>query len=98
MSSEDKLAKSTIATKGAPNLAIMNGKAAAVAPKLSGDDHVEMEDIIASGPGEVEDDIMQLARIGDLPAMEKLFDSGKFDATYCDEEGITPLHVCTNEA
>lgn len=94
MSSEDKLTKSTIASKGAPSLAIMNGKGAAVAPKLSDDDHVEMEDIIAQGPGAIEDDIMQLARIGDVPAMEKLFEDGKFEATYCDEEGITPLHVC----
>jgi hypothetical protein len=95
MSSEDQLTTSTIAPKGAPSLAIMNGKAAAVAPKLSDDDHVEMEDIIASGPEEVEDDIMQLARIGDIQAMEKLFDSEKYEATYCDAEGITPLHVCS---
>lgn len=40
-----------------------------------------------------EDDIMQLARIGDVPAMEKLFESGDYDATYADVEGITPLHV-----
>ena len=96
MSSEDKPTKSIIATKGAPNLttAMMNGKASAVAPKLSDDDHVEMEDIISSGPEEIEDDIMQLARIGDVPAMERLFESGKYEATYADKEGITPLHVC----
>lgn len=40
-----------------------------------------------------EDDIMQFARIGDVPAMEKLFESGDYDATYTDGEGITPLHV-----
>lgn len=40
-----------------------------------------------------EKDIMQLARIGDIVAMEKLFESGEFDATYSDDEGITPLHV-----
>ncbi len=40
-----------------------------------------------------EDDIMQLARLGDVPAMEKLFESGDYDATYVDDEGITPLHV-----
>jgi hypothetical protein len=90
MSGEDKPAKRV------PNLAIMNGKGAAVAPKLSDDDHVEMEDIIASGPEEIEDDIMQLARIGDVPAMERLFDGGKYEATYCDDEGITPLHVCSH--
>lgn len=38
-------------------------------------------------------DIMQMARIGDIAGMEKLFESGEYDATYADEEGITPLHV-----
>lgn len=41
----------------------------------------------------VEEDIMQLARLGEIGAIQKLFDSGKYDATYADEEGITPLHV-----
>lgn len=44
----------------------------------------------AANPAE---DIMQLARIGDVPAMEKLFESEKYDATYSDDEGITALHV-----
>ncbi|SPO04559.1 probable Palmitoyltransferase AKR1 [Cephalotrichum gorgonifer] len=46
----------------------------------------------ASAPEPVEDDIMQIARIGDVPAMEKLFESGAYDATFTDDEGITPLH------
>lgn len=41
----------------------------------------------------VEEDIMQLARLGEIGAIQKLFDSGKYDATYKDEQGITPLHV-----
>lgn len=48
----------------------------------------------AGAPTAPEDDIMQFARTGDVPAMEKLFESGEFDATYADDEGITPLHVC----
>ena len=40
-----------------------------------------------------QDDIMQVARIGDIAAMEKLFEKGEYDATYTDDEGITPLHV-----
>ena len=40
-----------------------------------------------------QDDIMQVARIGDMATMEKLFEKGEFDATYTDDEGITPLHV-----
>ncbi len=71
-----------------------NGKASAAAPKLSGDGHVELEDIHPSGQ-EVspDEDIMQLARLGDIQGIEKLYQSGKFDAEYCDAEGITPLHV-----
>jgi hypothetical protein len=43
----------------------------------------------------IEEDLMQLARLGEIAAIQKLFDSGKFDATYKDEQGITPLHVGT---
>lgn len=48
----------------------------------------------APPPPAPELDIMQFARTGDVPGMEKLFESGEFDATYADGEGITPLHVC----
>lgn len=41
----------------------------------------------------LEEDIMQLARLGEIGGIQKLFATGKFDATYHDEEGITPLHV-----
>ncbi|KAK2624828.1 hypothetical protein QTJ16_006021 [Diplocarpon rosae] len=71
----------------------VNGKAAAVAPKLSDDDHVEMKDMLPLGPEQSpEEDIMQLARLGDIQGVEKLYASGKFDASFCDAEGITPLH------
>ncbi|KAI9893451.1 MAG: palmitoyltransferase akr1 [Vezdaea aestivalis] len=40
----------------------------------------------------VEEDIMQLARLGEIGAIQKLYDSGKFDIHYKDEENITPLH------
>jgi hypothetical protein len=69
---------------------------AATRPEPSGHttgDH-ELEDMADNGPGlPVEEDIMQLARLGEIGAIQKLFDSGKFDATYKDEQGITPLHV-----
>jgi hypothetical protein len=72
----------------------LNGKAAMAAPKLSDDDHVELADMLPTGPElDPEEDIMQLARVGNIQGIEKLYDSGKFDAAYCDEEGITPLHV-----
>ena len=72
-----------------------NGKATAAAPKLSDDDNVELASMHKKDQeAPPEDDIMQLARLGDVQRMEKLFQDGKFDATYCDHEGITPLHVC----
>lgn len=54
----------------------------------------ELDDMADKKPSlPVEEDIMQLARLGEIGAIQKLFDSGKFDATYKDEQGITPLHV-----
>lgn len=71
---------------------IMTGsaKTAAASPKLSADEHVEMSDLPGPSQGE---DIMQLARVGDILGIQKLFDSGTYDAQYSDDEGITPLHV-----
>lgn len=37
---------------------------------------------------------MQLARIGEIGAMQNLFTTKKLTASHRDEEGITPLHVC----
>lgn len=42
----------------------------------------------------IEDDLMGLARLGELRAVQKLFDGGKYTATHADEQGITALHVC----
>ncbi|KAB5517480.1 hypothetical protein GE09DRAFT_566123 [Coniochaeta sp. 2T2.1] len=65
-----------------------SSKSATAAPKLNN----EME--MGTLPGdEAPPDIMQLARIGDIAAMDKLFEAGEYDATYTDDEGITPLHV-----
>ena len=61
------------------------------APPTGSHELDEMADSKPSLP--VEEDIMQLARLGEIRAIQKLFDSGKFDATYTDEQGITPLHV-----
>jgi hypothetical protein len=78
---------------------MLNGKASAAAPKLSDDEgNVEMENMLSGRPGaELDEDIMQLARLGNIPAIQKLFDAEKFHPTYCDGEGITPLHVCLPE-
>ena len=56
-------------------------------------DH-ELEDMGDKAPSlPLQEDIMQLARLGEISAIQKLFDSGKYDATYQDEQGITPLNV-----
>lgn len=58
-----------------------------------GEQNVELADLTDKKPSlPVEDDIMQLARLGEIKPIQKLFDSGKYDATYKDEQGITPLH------
>ncbi|KAK7408347.1 palmitoyltransferase akr1 [Neonectria punicea] len=64
-------------------------KATVAVPKLNSE--MEMGSLPSDGQNQQED-IMQIARVGDVPAMEKLFESGEFDATYTDDEGITPLH------
>lgn len=39
------------------------------------------------------EDAMQLARMGEIGAMQNLFAANKSTANHRDEEGITPLHV-----
>jgi hypothetical protein len=68
---------------------VPSGKTAVASPKLSADEHVEMSDLPLSTSPE-DDDIMQLARLGDIVGVQRLFDSGKFDAQHSDDEGITP--------
>ena len=73
-----------------------SAKASAASPKLNPDMEMGSMSVEAQNPAatQEQDDIMQLARLGDIQAMEKLFETGGYDATYHDEEGITPLHVC----
>lgn len=61
-----------------------------------GDDlsKVELSDLDSSPPQlPIEQDLMQLARLGELRSIQKLFDSGKYNARSSDDQGITPLHV-----
>lgn len=39
-----------------------------------------------------EEDVMLLSRLGEIRAVQKLFDSSKADATTKDDQGVTPLH------
>lgn len=69
-------------------------KASAASPKITSED-VELGPV-QNGQAEpsipLEEDIMQCARIGALEHIQKMLQSGKYDAKYKDEEGITPLH------
>lgn len=65
-------------------------------PGKDGLDKVELSDLDASPPRlPVEQDLMQLARLGELRSIQRLFDSGKYNAKSTDEQGITALHVRT---
>ena len=87
----------SIQQNGNPTMQAMpNGKSSA-APPQSSTDGVELKNMTTTAGGQpplpIESDIMQLARLGEIGAMQKLFDTKKFNAKYQDEEGITPLHV-----
>lgn len=57
--------------------------------------NVELEEMAAEQKPKlpIEEDIMQLARLGEIKSIQSLLEEGKFDATFTDEQGITPLHV-----
>ncbi|KAI9773558.1 MAG: palmitoyltransferase akr1 [Geoglossum simile] len=70
-----------------------SSKASIAPPKVTGDERVELKDILPAAPAlPVEQDIMQLARMGELGAIQRLIDSGDCTVDFMDEEGITPLH------
>lgn len=81
--------------------ASFTGKAAANSPETNLED-VELSNVqngSANPPNiPLESDIMQCARLGETGLIQKIFDSGRFNAQYKDAEGITPLHVCSHEA
>lgn len=79
------------ATPGMPK-----GKAGAASPKMVEEHEVEPSDTGAEEKKlPLHEDIMQLARLGEIGPIKTLFDDGKYDAKYKDEENITPLHVST---
>jgi len=70
------------------------GKTALVPPKMTSNEDAEAERM--DGPIDklpLHEDIMQLARLGEIGSVQKLFEEKKFDVKYKDHEGITPLHV-----
>lgn len=71
--------------------------AAAAAVPAAGEQH-ELASVDTKPVLPIENDLMGLARLGELRAIQKLFDSGKYNANSADEQGITPLHVCSPSA
>lgn len=72
-----------------------NSGSATNSPGKDGLEHVELSDLDSSPPQlPIEQDLMQLARLGELRGIQKLFDSGRYNAKSTDEQGITALHVC----
>ena len=78
--------------------ALANGKASAALPRVTGESTVELDQM---APPEdklpLHEDIMQLARLGEIGPIQTLFEAGKFSAKYKDQEDITPLHVSYDE-
>lgn len=58
-----------------------------------GDVQVELENMQPAAQLPIEEDLMGLARLGELRAIQKLFDTGKYTANSTDPQGITALHV-----
>lgn len=72
-----------------------NTKASIAPPKVTANATIELENMDSvEDKLPLHEDIMQLARLGEISPIKKLFNEGKFNAKFRDEEGITPLHVC----
>ena len=82
-------------TSTRPTSFMLQGKGSTLAPQLStADGNLELKNMAAPAAAPAEDhDIMQLARLGDVEGIRKLYDEAVFKPDYCDDEGITPLHV-----
>ena len=80
-------------------LVLANGKAGAAPPKVTEGGDLELtglEDGPTTDKLPLHEDVMQLARLGEIGPIQKLFEEGRYSATYKDDEGITPLHVRRN--
>ncbi|KAL2787460.1 hypothetical protein BJX66DRAFT_310844 [Aspergillus keveii] len=86
------------AALGSSPPSLHSGKSAAIPPKVATEDvSVELKSMKPErspvrGSIPLGEDIMQIARIGEVSVMQKMFDEKKFTPNHTDEEGITPLH------
>lgn len=84
----------TRSTAASPASSRKDSGSAPNSPSHDGLDKVELSDLESTPPQlPIENDLMQLARLGELRAIQKLFDSGRYTARSTDDQGITPLHV-----
>lgn len=75
-----------------------NTKASVAPPKVTANAEMELENMgSVEGKLPLHEDIMQLARLGEISPIKHLLNGGKFSAKFRDEEGITPLHVCARQ-
>lgn len=75
-----------------------NTKASIAPPKVTANATMELENMSSvEDKLPLHEDIMQLARLGEIPPIKRLFNEGKFNAKFRDDEGITPLHVCARQ-
>lgn len=73
--------------------ALANRKASAAPPKVTSENSSATDQMAPSQEKPpLHDDIMQLARLGEIGPIQTLFETGKFTARYTDQENITPLH------
>lgn len=81
-----------------PKSLTTNTKASIAPPKVTANTTMELENMSSvEDKLPLHEDIMQLARLGEISPILRLFHEGKFNAKFRDEEGITPLHVCARQ-
>ncbi|GAQ47220.1 palmitoyltransferase akr1 [Aspergillus tubingensis] len=97
MSSGTPSSSSTAGLGQSPH-SLPSGKGTTTPPKVTQHDAtVELKDMKPERAGvkgsiPIGEDVMQIARIGEIAVMQKMFDEKKSHPNYKDEEGITPLH------
>lgn len=75
-------------------MALQPGRANAVPPQVTTGDSVELFNVGGEEPKlPLLEDIMQLARMGDIGTVKELLQQGKVTIDHKDKEGITPMHV-----
>jgi palmitoyltransferase len=96
---QQAISSNSSAALGSSPPSLPSGKSAAIPPKVATEDvSVELKSMKPErspvrGSIPLGEDIMQIARIGEVSVMQRMFDEEKFTPNHTDEEGITPLHV-----